>query len=364
MRKIDVSRIRNSRGYNEDTLRLDMAERGCVHFPQEIYDSWKESLTQLDVMAYPDYSTYVELEDVARNQFFPGTNTKVVFDCGSDALIKLIIESCVDVSEHVICPSPSFPMYSIYAKAMGRNVLEVGHRGAELKISLRYIADQIVEGRISGGVVFLSNPTSPYGELYSDADISTFVEFLAERNIILVLDQAYREFAAVDNDVEIGVYENLLRLRTLSKAGGLAGLRIGFAAGPAAIIDQIRKCQLTFPISNPAVKFALALMKQWGEVSRYAELVRTERNIIVTELASRQFSVVNSHTNSIHFRKDELAEFIKNSSESCITNVLLKYGSNIGTPVIIPGSDKVDWVRMSIVPSLSKSEFFAHLIRA
>ncbi len=358
-----IPRIRNSRHYNEQSLRLDMAERG-PKFGRDIWDKFiLNELTQLDIIAYPDYATINNLEDKIRTLYF-NTDPSLLIDTGSDAIIKLIIEVFCENNKRILTINPSFPMYKIYGLALQKDVYECGSE------NIWYIKDDYIElnidiflseiEKIKPGVLFLSNPLSPYGGSVSRADLKRMLDLLKDYNGVLCLDQAYIDFQSSDNQINddlLRYYDNLLILRTFSKGPGLAGLRIGFCAGCDILINRLRENQLTFPISGPALSFTNLILDNYSIVDDYVSSTIVSRDRVISVIREHDQTVFNSNTNSIHFR---LNSELRERFDLLIADydVKIKRGDNIGTPVSIPYSDYNDWIRMSVFAGIEESEFF------
>jgi histidinol-phosphate/aromatic aminotransferase/cobyric acid decarboxylase-like protein len=127
-------------------------------------------------------------------------------------------------------------------------------------------------------------------------------------------------------------------------------------------VCRVGKVLETFPISAGSAKIALELISNYQIVQNYSEAVCKERAILVSMLRSLNIEVIDSSTNSIHFEVPEskYSLFLKILNEF---DVLAKFGSGIGTPVKIPGSSSPYWVRFSISPEITKTNFFYELTR-
>jgi len=357
-----IKRIRNDRGFTPETLRLDMAERGSA-FPDDFFEKAIESITQLDFLAYPDYADIRKLEAKLVDRFKSrkfSFDQECITDSGSDGIIKLCIEAfCTSARSTIFYISPSFPMYHVYGQALGVSTTAIGLDTKELRPTVKEIVDALYGG--PGGVLFLSNPNSPYGTVYADEEIDVIVSACEQSETICVLDEAYIEFSHWALHENLTESANLLRLKTFSKAGGLAGLRFGFAIGSSKLIEELKRVQLTFPTTTVTLKVADQLIDHWQVVKDYVDQVKLSRAEIVRILSEANFSVMDSHTNSLHFRHDNLKSGMIQTL--CSENdVLIKSGSNIGTPVRVPGDDNEDWVRMSLIPGLESTAFFRSLL--
>jgi histidinol-phosphate aminotransferase len=154
-----ITRIRNSRGYSSKTLRCDMAERG-LNFPDSFYRSVLDSISQLDFLAYPDYSLYENLTK-RLGELHGVDSSKVQLGAGSDSLLKALIQTeCLCKDKSLLIPVPSFPMVSIYAEGLGVSVEKVEITSATF-FDVNTLIDKFNENI---GLVIISDPMSPYGQ--------------------------------------------------------------------------------------------------------------------------------------------------------------------------------------------------------
>ncbi|MDA9012532.1 aminotransferase class I/II-fold pyridoxal phosphate-dependent enzyme [Alphaproteobacteria bacterium] len=360
---LNIERIRIPRGYNKDTLRLDMAERGSF-FDDGLWTNFKDNhLKQLDILAYPDYGVVSAFEDRVK-QHFAIYDFPVIVDCGSDALIKLAIEALSVDGDTIAAITPSFPMYGVYSKLQRRNFREFGGDAnytlshGYLTLNIEYLLDSI--DATAPKILFLSNPSSPFGAYYTSTQITMIAEQLNKYSGVLVLDEAYIEFCTACNQPQFNLskYEgnNVIILRTMSKAIGVAGLRVGYAFGPQKLIDTLRMHQLTFPISGPAISFTQFLFENYSEVTSYIHSTIESREYILQTFEKNGLGYINSHTNSIHFSisPEKRAIFDEQNRKY---DVLIK-GANAATPIQIPNSENQSWIRMSLFAGMQQTNWF------
>ncbi|MGM0415298.1 MAG: pyridoxal phosphate-dependent aminotransferase, partial [Bacillota bacterium] len=159
------------------------------------------------------------------------------------------------------------------------------------------------------GVIFLCYPNNPTGERLS---LSWLTKLLAETELMVVVDEAYYEFSGKTAIDLIANNKNLIVLRTLSKAFGLAGLRVGYLMANRSVIDGLNEIRSPYNISNYSAKIAVTLLgfedqyrKQWIEM-------RSER-IKLEEFLDEQDSITVFHSegNFILFKTEKDEKVIK-----------------------------------------------------
>ncbi len=192
------------------------------------------------------------LYGVASDQVFVGR--------GSDEAIDLLTRAfCAAGASNVVISPPTFGMYAVAARVQGAAVREV-----PLLTARDYATDIAgVLAAISAQtrLVYVCTPNNPTGNLIDSASLLQLAEALQGR-ALLVIDEAYAEFS--DAPGAIGLldrFEHVVVLRTLSKAHGLAGARIGVALAAPAVIELLRRIMSPYPLPLPCINAALAAMQ-------------------------------------------------------------------------------------------------------
>ena len=177
-------------------------------------------------------------------------------DEGIDLLVRLFCAAGKD--KILICP-PTYGMYQVAASIQGAAVMTVPLiREDNFKLNTKKILE-VWQPSIK--IIFLCSPNNPSGNLLASSDILALCEKLKNQAIIVV-DEAYIEFAAEASLVKnLNDYANLIILRTLSKAYGLAGLRCGVTIANSEIIQLLKKIIAPYPISRPVTELVIQQLK-------------------------------------------------------------------------------------------------------
>jgi histidinol-phosphate aminotransferase len=245
---------------------------------------------------YPDMGA-VELR-AALAERYGVTSDRVVTGCGSVALAELLVKAACLPGDEVVYAWRSFEAYPIIAHGAATTSVRIpntqGH-GHDLAA----MADAITERT---RVVFVCNPNNPTGTAVRKPELD---RFLAEvpSDVIVVLDEAYRELVT-DPDVPDGLAtygdrENIVVLRTMSKAWGLAGLRMGYLIASPEVAGAVRKVLTPFSSSNVAQAAALAALRQEQEMNRRCSLVAAERERVTEALRKLSVDVPESQANFV-----------------------------------------------------------------
>jgi len=344
-----ASRLSTLSGY-----RLDMAER-LFDYPEGFLESFLDGLNDEDFIVYPKQSILLEL----KNQLGKINNVSfenILVDSGSDAIIKNCFHSLISRDESIVVSSPSFPMYKIYSQMFNLKLIEVGFN-EEPVLKINNIIDML---DLDTKMIVLANPNSPYGDSQSLKNIYELLETLSKKNIYLLLDEAYIDFGDKSMTHLVKEFDNLIVLKTFSKAWGAAGARIGYCISNYNNIRQIEKVQLTYPVSNTSLKFAIYLCNNKELIDEYAKNTVKERDVLINKLRNCGYQVLDSKNNSIHFHDSS-------NNQKAITifdkhKVSYKLGTSASTPLIVPGDDRDDWIRISVGQGILNTAYIQELL--
>ena len=172
---------------------------------------------------------------------------------GSSEAIDLVIRSfCRAGQDSVLVTKPSFSMYWHYAAVQGARVIEVPTL-AERNFAID-IDDILAACDDSTRVIFVCSPNNPTGTTLPHAELERLLDARGDRSAIVV-DEAYVEFGSSDSVTSLlDRFDNLLVLRTLSKALGFAGARCGAVAGPAEVIRILNAVQAPYALATPVIE--------------------------------------------------------------------------------------------------------------
>ncbi len=208
---------------------------------------------------------------------------------GSDEAIDLLVRAlCVPGRDTVLVTPPVFGMYAVSARLQNAPLVEVPLRDGEggFSADIDAIAEAAIAGRSK--VVFLCSPSNPTGGTIPLDRIASLAERLREWSLVVV-DEAYGEFSDAPSATGLlEQHDNLVVLRTLSKAHALAAARIGVAIADPALIAVLRACQAPYPVPTPCAELAVAGLSTaaLAQTKVRVELVRSERERMQAALAS------------------------------------------------------------------------------
>jgi len=265
--------------------------------PEELSRQFQESFKDIQLNRYPDPDC--NLLKAAISNINNISAESLVIGNGSDELIQLILQIFCDAGESYSFPDPTFGMYSIIGKGMG-----LVPQPLPLDARWDFKADDYLDflAEKNARVVFFSYPNNPTGNCYSEQEIKKVIENFQG---IVVLDEAYFDFANKTFYQSINKHNNLIVLRSLSKIG-LAGLRVGYGMANPFVIEQINKVRLPYNSNTISQNFATLLLRNFEPVREQIKTILAERDRLIQGLSQLNFiTVFPSDSNFILFRVDD-----------------------------------------------------------
>lgn len=210
-----------------------------------------------ELFCYPDGSQLGLREAIGET--FGLDAARIVCGNGSDELLQLLIRAYVRPGDEVVFSRFSFAMAMVHATAQGAKLVFAEEP------ALRPDADLLLAAVTPRTrMVFLASPNNPVGQYLAAADLARLHRQLPPE-VLLVIDSAYADYVSEpDFDAGAGLVDaggNAVMTRTFSKLYGLAGLRIGWAYAPAAIIDAVQRIRTPFNASSAAMAAATAAVR-------------------------------------------------------------------------------------------------------
>lgn len=224
------------------------------------------------------------------------STTQIVVGTGGVEIGRQAAAITVGVGDEVIFADPSFPEYAILTRLNG---------GREIRVPLTADSVHDLTGMAKAvtprtRLIIVCNPNNPTGTGVATSSIKDFMADVPNDCLVLV-DEAYWEFtgdALGGSAVElVSDFENLVVLRTFSKAFGLAGLRIGYGVASGDVATAMRKVQIPFSASLPAQVAAMAALDSTADMAERTRQIIVERERIRGELIAAGFAVAPSYAN-------------------------------------------------------------------
>ena len=256
-----------------------------------------------EIAAMP-FNRYPKVPDELKRKLAARLKTQpelITLGNGSDELLYCLLLAFVSEGDSVIVPAPSFEMYSILAKIAGAKVIEAP-LGKEHDLDAEEVIRQAKKNRAK--FVFLAYPNNPTGNCF---DRKKILEIIKRSGAIVVCDEAYHEFSGKTFVSEMKKHENLVVMRTFSKAFSMAGIRLGYMAASKEITEAVNKVKLPYNINTLTIKAALAGLKHEKEIQKSVRSIISEREKM-RKFFQQKLGSADSSANFFYFKaQDPLA---------------------------------------------------------
>ncbi|MCT4598249.1 MAG: histidinol-phosphate transaminase [Vallitalea sp.] len=262
----------------EYEVKIDANENPYVHNKEVVNKvvDWLQDCN--NIRRYPD-SNCTDLR-VTIAKYWNVSMENVVCGVGSDQLIDSILRTFIEPGDKVLMPTPSFSMYKITTKL---------NRGIPIEFSLNneeefyYPIEKIIDlyKEHSPKCVFLCTPNNPTGNILPINDIERLLEVI---KCPVIMDEAYGEFVSNTMIDKINKYNNIIVLKTFSKAYGLAGLRVGYGIASEEMINAVKKVIPPYHLNSFSQFFAQTVIENIDEYESYVKEIIKGRQWLYKEL--------------------------------------------------------------------------------
>lgn len=222
---------------------------------------------------------------------------------GSNEIMLHLLQAFGGPGRTALSFAPTYSMYPEYARDTSTRWV-TGRRAEDFALDLAHVREQVAEHAPS--VVLLASPNNPTGTALPSSEIEAVLAAAAEvpGGCVVVVDEAYGEFrrAGTPSALELlGDHPNLVVSRTMSKAFGLAGARVGYLVADRAVVDALRVVRLPYHLSAVTQAVARAALAHAGELMAQVDGLRAERDATVAWLRGRGLTVADSDANFVLF---------------------------------------------------------------
>ena len=247
-----------------------------------------------EVNRYPNPDSYYLRKALARLYHVKINN--VFTGHGSESIISTIMRTFMHDEDIALTSAGTFITFRIQVQSRGVQLVEVPLK--KYHFDLPAIADRITE---KTKIIYLANPNNPTGTIFTDREFQKFMEQVPKQ-VLVLLDEAYFEFAADHPDYPDSMkyrFDNVISLRTFSKAYGLAGVRIGYGFAHENLIKNLMKIKLPFEPSLPAQAAALAAIDDDEFLKRTVESARNGRQYFYDFFTRLGIQYIESQANFV-----------------------------------------------------------------
>ncbi len=275
---------------------------------------------------------------------------KIIAGNGSDEIIDLLFRViAIPAQDNVVCYESCFSMYRMCAKLCGIEYREVP-RQANFALPLEAMVDAADENT---AMVIVTSPDNPTGLAATVQDLQKMAQALPEGTLLLV-DGAYTEFATPAQEYDpiclLQECDNVVILRTFSKAYALAGLRLGYGVMPSWLAEYLCRARIPFTVNVLAEAAGIAALKDTVFLEETLRTVWQGRAFLQQELQKLACEVLESQANFCMFRPEPKATIVHEALLQ--RGIIVRPLASFGMP---------DWIRVNVGTEAENRFFIQHL---
>nr|WP_299039931.1 histidinol-phosphate transaminase [uncultured Psychrobacter sp.] len=288
-----------------------------------------EQLSQL--ARYPDGNGYYLKQ--ALSDFTNMSIDSITLGNGSNDLLDILARSFVSADDAIVYSQYGFVVYSMLAKMQGATGIEVPAKrfGHDLKAMRQAVLDNA-----NTKIVFIANPNNPTGTLLDSEALREFVASMPA-SVLVVLDEAYIEYSPESNNrALLDEFDNVVIVRTFSKAYGLAGLRVGYALSSPLVADLLNRIRQPFNVSRIALAAAAAALTDQSFISEVRKINAGQMRWLEKQFDALGLEFIKSYANFIMLKIEGAAD---------INQALLEQGVIVRP---LKGYGLEDWLRITV----------------
>ncbi len=263
--------------------------------PDELNQKLKKITLDLEYNRYPDPDS-LSLRNKLSGYLRRPANT-IIAGNGSDELILLSLMAFIDREQKVVFPVPTFGMYQFYAEKLGIQTERV-KLGNDLKPDWDKLMKLGKKSKV--GMFIFCSPNNPTGNIFSKQKIA---QLASSTNSVILVDEAYAEISGHSSLDLLDKHENIIILRTFSKAFGLAGLRVGYMTASSAKISKIEDVCSPYNLNSFSQEVACYVLDEIQSYRDQWKKIRENRNYLMDRLKNiNGIKIFPSQTNFILFK--------------------------------------------------------------
>lgn len=211
----------------------------------------------------------------------------IITSNGSDELLNVLIRACAEGERSIVYPMPTYVLYRTLAEMQPAKQIEISY-GENFQLP---IPELVAAG---GAITFIASPNSPSGH---SVPLGELRQLAAQVSGVLVIDEAYVDFAEESALPLVREFANVMVIRTLSKGYSLAGLRLGFGIANPDLLQGLFKVKDSYNVDAIACLVGAAAMRDQAYKNECAEKVKISRAKLAIDLKQLGFRIWKSHTN-------------------------------------------------------------------
>ncbi len=282
--------------YIEEGIILN-ANESPFNVPTQILEIFQENLKNIRFNRYPDMESSMLKDALAKTYDVKREN--IACGVGSDEILQCLFNAVITKGDNVVVMDPSFSMYSEYAKIYGANAVK-----AEANSNFTFNLDNMLNAidESNPKMVILCSPNNPTGIILKEDEVRSIIE---KSDALVVLDEAYIEFAGEGLAKLVKEYDNLMVLRTFSKLYAGAAIRLGYAISKKENIDLIDTVRSPYNINTLTQLMAKTIIEHKVLYKERQEYFKEQRRNMYEALLRLNIEVYPTKANFLWMRLKE-----------------------------------------------------------
>ncbi len=299
-------------------LRYDMNENP-EGLPKEFVDSVLSEITPEFLAVYPEPDRFLR-----KYADFVGVGFENVTAVnGTDMGIRYLLETFGQPGKEVVTVTPSFEMYRINCSLLGLKHVPVPYND-DLTIDIEKVVDAITDDTCA---VVLLNPNNPVGNVYTEEEAARVIARAKEKGAVVIVDEAYHYFYPNTFLNHIKTDDNVVVLRTFSKAFSLAGLRLGVVIADPSIIHFVKNGKLTFDVNSVALLFGERILEHPEILEAMVKQENEGKAWLLQELSPRGYECRDCRGNFVFIKTKNDAHLVAERLEKEEKVLVHPYGN-------------------------------------
>lgn len=289
-----IARLETYHVENTDAEIIVNANESNLPLPEEVLSELTDKMQKFAFNRYPQMQAENLCAQLAAAFGLQAQN--VIIGNGSSELLRIACQVFGGSGKKIMVPVPSFSMYGVYVQLSDSEVCPY-YLDADGYIDKKALLQTVAE--VKPALLILCNPNNPTGNYNALADIT---EIAAAAACPVIIDEAYIEFSGQASVTEVlAEYDNIICLRTFSKAYGLAGMRCGYGLGAAELIDTMKKAMLPYGVNGYTLMTAGTVYAHKGAYAARINETVAQREQLADCLRQLGFKVFPSAANFVTF---------------------------------------------------------------
>lgn len=295
-------------------IRLD-ANESFLKFPENIENEMVEALKNTAFNRYPDPMATKLVEGFSK--YFNVDSSCVTAGNGSDEIISVIMNAFLQKGDKILTLEPDFSMYRFYAEIAECESVKY-QKNDNLDVNIDDVISLANKGKVR--IVIFSNPCNPTSRIITREDIRKLIH---STDALVVLDEAYMDFAEDQSLLgEFEKYDNLIILKTCSKALGSAAMRLGFAVANKTLTNVIRAVKSPYNVNSVSQALGTVLFAHPDYIDECIETVVKSRKELYSELlkikSDKIERIYETHTNFVFLKVKNAKQVFEKMKENSI----------------------------------------------